>query len=80
MDHGLSDAAVGTSDPDIFIGTAKAALDMSLEMGQGQHGIIVQQPLAHRHLRKPFPALYREHGGPLRVQDIHRAEGPAVHL
>ena len=76
----LADASVGTTDADVLVRAAKAALGMALEMGQRHHGIIVLQVAAHRHLVKPLSAHDRQRHGVLLVKDIHGAEGPAVHL
>lgn len=35
---------------------------------------------AHGHLGEPLAALDRQHHGAILVHDVHRAEGPAVHL
>ena len=80
MDHGLADPAVRASDTDVLVGAAEAALYMSLEMGQGQHGIIVQHALADRHLFEPLAAFHRKHGRAFRVGNVHGREGPSVHL
>ncbi len=51
---------------------------MALKVGQDKHGIIVEQVAADRDLGDPLGALDGEHGCPLLVHDIDRAEGPAV--
>jgi len=67
-------------DADVLVGAAKAPHGVALEVGHGQEGVIVQQILPHGHLREPLAALHREHHGAVLVQDVHRAEGPAVDL
>ena len=80
MDHGLADPAVRAADTDVLVGAAEAALYMSLEMGQGQHGIIVQHALADGHLFEPLAAFHREHGRAFRVGNVYGGKGPAIHL
>ena len=80
VDPCLADAAVRTADADVLVGAAEAALHVTLEMGQGQHGVVVQQIFAHGHLREPLSAFHRQKRGAVLVQDVHRGEGPAVHF
>ena len=78
MDHGLAHAPVRAADADVFAGAAETALGVALEVGQHQQGIVAEQALAHGHLGKPFAAGHGQHGDAVLVQDIHRAERPAV--
>ena len=80
VDHGLADAAVGTTDADVLVRTSEAALGMALEVSQGNQRIVVSQGLAHRHLLEPLSALDRQHCGALGIHDIDGAERPSVHL
>ena len=68
MDHGLSDAPIGTADADILIGTAEASLGMPFEMSQHKERIIVQDALPHVHFRKPFAAFNRQRGDAVLIQ------------
>ena len=78
MDHPLTYLAVGAADTDVLIGTAKAALDMSLEMGQGEQRIILEHVLAYGHMIEPLAAFYRQISRTVFISDIDRAESPAV--
>ena len=80
MDHSLSDPSVRTADPDILIGTAETAHRVTFKVSQDNQGIIICKIFSHRHLGKPFSALYREHRRSVLIQDIHRAECPAIDL
>ncbi len=80
MDHLFADASVRHTDGQVFVGAAETAHGMSLKVGQCHQGIILGDVAAHRHFLKIFTAFYRQHHRTLFVQNIHRAEGPAVHL
>ena len=80
MDHPLPDLPVRASDADIFIAPAEAPHGMTLEMRQGDHGIIIQEVLSHRHMVKPFSSGNRKVCRSFRIRDVHRAECPPVDL
>ena len=53
---------------------------MALKMGQYQQGIIVLDIFPHGHFGEPFSPFYRKKNRSVLVDNIHRAEGPAVYL
>ncbi len=80
VDHLLADAAVGTADADVLVGAAKAALDMALEVGQSDQGIIVEHMASNTHVVKVVSADHRQICCAFFIHDIHRAECPSVDL
>ena len=80
VDPGLAHAAVGAADADVLVAAAEAALGVALEMGQRHHGVIVDQMASHGHLVEPLAADDRQRKGVFLVDDVHRAEGPAIDL
>ena len=53
---------------------------MSLEVGKGEHRIIVEDIFSHGHLVKPFSILYRQENRAVLVHYVHGAERPAVYF
>ena len=51
---------------------------MPFEMGQHQHGVIIQDMFADGHFRKPFSAGNGEAYVPILIHDVNGAESPAV--
>lgn len=51
---------------------------MALEVGQHQHGVVVEQVLAHGHFLEVPSAGDGQGDFAVGIHDIHRAEGPAV--
>ena len=80
MDHLFADLAVRAPDPDILIRAPKAPHHVSLEVRQRQHRVVIQKVLPDRHFFEPLAPLHGQSRRSLRVHDIHRTEGPAVHL
>ena len=78
VDPGFADAAVGAADADVLVGTAETALGVALEVGEGDHGIIVEQVVAHGHGLEPLATLHGDRHHALFVHDVDGAEGPAV--
>ena len=78
MDPFFAFTPIRTADADIFIRTAEAPHDMAFEMGEGQHGIIIQHILPDGHLTEPLAALNGEQSRSIFIRDIHRTECPAV--
>ena len=74
----LAGLAGSAADGDILERTAKTAHRMALEVGQHQHGIIVEQVLAHGHFLEVPSAGDGQGDVAVGIHDVHRAEGPAV--
>ena len=53
---------------------------MAFEVGQHQHGVIIQDMFADGQFRKPFPAGNGKAYVPVLIHDVDGAEGPAVDL
>ena len=51
---------------------------MAFEVGQHQHGVIIQDMFADGQFRKPFPAGNGKAYVPVLIHDVDGAEGPAV--
>ena len=76
----LARLARGAADGDILQRAAEAAHGVPLEMRQDNQRIIVDEMRAHRHFLQMESVLHRQIDVALGVDDVHRAEGPAVRL
>ena len=80
MDHLFADPTIRATDPDILIRAAKAAHDVSLEVRQRQHRVVIQKVLTDRHFLEPLPTLHGQSRRSFRVHDIDGTKSPPVHL
>ena len=71
---------VCASDSDVFIAAAESALGMSLEVGEGDHRIVIQQMGTDRHLLEPLAAVDRKAHIAFLVHDVDGTECPAVYF
>ena len=65
----------------IFERTAKSAHRMTFEMGEDNHGIVIQQMTADGYLLEPFSSGNRERGISVLIHDVYSGKGrPTVLL
>ena len=80
MHLALADAARGEADRDILHRAAEAAHRVTLEVGENDEGVVIHDVTAHRHVVEMEAVTDREVNAAFLVENINRAEIPAIHL
>ena len=75
----FSDASVGATDGEIFHGAAEAAHGVAFEVGEDDHGVVIDDVSAHGNFFEVVPAADGKGDGAFFVHDVDGAECPAVH-